>query len=841
MNLFSITARLISPPPFQDPEKKRIAGILNTSALAILTGLCTLALYRVFTDRARLLLPLAAMCGVALFSILLVRRGLVSFAGCLLPSALLAFLMYMLVTNDGIHDTGVIAFPGVLVLAGLVMKRRPFLVFTGTALFFIAALGSLEVNGLIRNAYSAATMYTDILDVVVTVGITALTIRLLSDNLLRSLARASHSEKAIRTHADQLRESEQRYRALFEGANDAILIMNGEVFIQCNEMTLATFGCDERAEIVGHTPWEFSPPLQPDGRASREKAIEILEDVSKGTPRRFAWTHRRKDGSLFDADVSLSSVTSGTEVFLQALVRDVSERNRAEERIEEQARLLDVARDAIIVRDMNDTLVYFNRAAQELYGWTLEEARSIPADQLVTDGCRDKFHRGKKAFLEKGEWNGELRQKTKEGKELFIQTHWTLVRDKRGKPSARLIINRDITEKRLLEAQFRRAQRLESLGTLAGGIAHDLNNVLAPITMSLEMLDRKVKDPALKRYIASLESSARRGSDIVKQVLLFARGSEKEFAPQQLRYLIREIASIIHETFPRNIELRSDVAKDLTFVDGDATQLHQVLMNLCVNARDAMPDGGQLTVAASNLRLSETDAKALLGGRPGEYVMLSISDTGTGIAREIQERVFEPFFTTKAPGKGTGLGLSTVYAIVKDHNGFINLYSEPGQGTCFTIYLPAVQHREEAGSAKRTAAAPPGDGEIILLVDDEQAVIEIARELLEVHGYKVLTATNGSDAVSVFRATPRGLIRLVLTDLNMPGMGALAAIEEIRSVDQDIDVVVASGVIQDLNPGNTMDLNIQGYLMKPYTGERMLSMIHEILAKREYSSGRFRS
>jgi two-component system, cell cycle sensor histidine kinase and response regulator CckA len=823
-------ARLVCSPGFDDPEKNRIAGILNTSAIAILIGLCTLILYRIMSGQGRLVLPLVAMCGFALLSILLIRRGLVSQAGCLLPTALLAFLTYMFIINDGIHDTAVLALPAVLVLAGLALRRKVFLLFTAVTLFAIAAVGYLEIHGALNNSYSDKTTYSDVLDVVVIVGITALTIRLLSDNLLRSLARSTHNEKAMRAQADQLRESEQRYRALFEGANDAILIMNGDEFIECNEMTLAMFGCDDRGGIVGHSPWEFSPPLQPDERPSKEKALEILESVRNGTPRRFSWTHRRKDGSLFDADVSLSSVTSGGEMFLQALVRDVSERNRAEERIEEQARLLDVARDAIIVRDMDDRLLYFNRAAQELYGWTFEEARSIPAHQLVTDGSREKFLIEKEAFLENGEWDGELRQRTKDGRELYIQTHWTLVRDKQGRPSARLIINRDITERRQLEAQFRRAQRLESLGTLAGGIAHDLNNVLAPITMSLELLDRKVTDPNLKRYISSLESSARRGSDIVKQVLLFARGSEREFAPQQLRYLVREISSIIQETFPRNIELRTNLAKDLTFVHGDATQLHQVLMNLCVNARDAMPDGGRLTVFASNLRLSESDAKTLQGGRQGEYVMLSVSDTGTGISREIQERVFEPFFTTKGPGKGTGLGLSTVYAIVKDHNGFINLYSEAGQGTCFTIYLPAVRQHEETGPGKRSFTAPPGGGELILVVDDEQAVLEIARELLEVHGYNVLTATNGAEAVSVFRAAPEGLIRLVLTDLNMPGMDALAAIEQIRSIDHDIDVVVASGVIPDLNPSNTKDPHIQGYLTKPYTSERMLSMIHELLA-----------
>ena len=547
---------------------------------------------------------------------------------------------------------------------------------------------------------------------------------------------------------------------------------------------------------------------------------------------KFESVHRRKDGSTFPVEVVTNYVEFGGRGFFFSFVSDITERRRSEERIEEQARLLDVARDAIIVRDINDRLVYFNRAAQDLYGWTFEEALAIPREELIVEGDRDKFLQSDRILLDTGAWEGELRQKTKDGRELTIQGKWTLVRDRQGTPSAKLIINRDVTEQRRLELQFRRAQRLESLGTLAGGIAHDLNNVLAPITMSLDLLRKKITDPGARKNIDRLESSAQRGRDIVKQVLLFARGSEQDFAPQQLRYIIREITGIIHETFPRNIHLTTAIDSDLAYVMGDATQLHQVLMNLCVNARDAMPDGGDLTIAVSNTTLSEADTKARLGASAGDHIVLSITDTGTGIPRELQERIFEPFFTTKDPGKGTGLGLSTVYAIVKDHKGFIDLYSEPGRGTTFRIYIPAVQHEEAAGPAAGAGTTPPGHGELILVVDDEQAVLEISRELLEVHGYRVRTATNGAEAIAVFATEPKGSIRLVLTDVNMPVMDGPATVEAIRRLDPDVRVIIASGLVGGMDESLRQDLRVDGYLMKPYTSERMLAAIYEALGEK---------
>ena len=836
MRLYTRIQEFVSPPRFQDDRKSRIAGILNTSATVILAGVCILIVAKELSGDLQPVPYMIGLCVIIVLSLMLVRRGRVELSAGMLSLALLGFLMSMLLLNDGTHDTAVFGVPGMLVLAGLVMKKRRWLVFTAVSLFCVAVIGFLEINGVLRNAYSAQTKYSDILDVLFIVGMTAVTIRLLSDNLVASLARAEANEKALRIHADQLKATEQRYRALFEGANDAILIVDGDRVLYCNDKTLAMFGCTDRGEIVGHTPWEFSPPLQPDGRDSKDKCLGIIGAARHGTPQRVYWKHCRRDGFLFDAEVSLSLVESGHESVLQAMVRDITDRRLAEERIEEQARLLDVARDAIMLRDMNDRLLYFNRAAQELYGWSFEEAQVIPAEEFIAESSLEKYRAEQRRLTERGEWDGELRQRTKSGKELIIQSHWTLVRDNQGRPSSCLVINRDMTEQRLLEAQFRRAQRLESLGTLAGGIAHDLNNVLTPITMSLALLDRKVTDPGLKRCISSLEASAQRGSDIVKQVLLFARGSEKEFAPQQLRYIIREITTILQETFPRNIELTTDVARDLAFVQGDATQLHQVLMNLCVNARDAMPDGGRLAITASNLSLDDNDANMLLGGQPGEYVMLSVSDTGTGIPRDIQERIFEPFFTTKDPGKGTGLGLSTVYAIVKDHHGFINLYSDVGKGACFKICLPAVRDEGAVRRSERTPVAPSGHGEVILLVDDEQAVLEIARTILELHGYKVLSASNGAEAVSVFSLARRGYIQLVLTDMNMPGMDGLAALEEIRKMDKDVRVIVGSGVVAEVNPVDRRALHIQGYLMKPYTSERMLTMIHELLSNDAESS-----
>lgn len=445
---------------------------------------------------------------------------------------------------------------------------------------------------------------------------------------------------------------------------------------------------------------------------------------------------------------------------LERSIRYALERNRAEQKIREQAALLDVATDAILVRDLENKILFWNKGAERLYGWKAIDALGINANQLL---CKEAHYIKEilEILTDKGEWQGELTQVNKDGKEVIVSSRWTLVRDEQGKPKSILTVNTDITQKKQLEAQFLRAQRMESIGTLASGIAHDLNNLLAPILMTAQLLETQLHDQRSQRLLPILVTNAKRGANLVKQVLSFARGLEGEFTILQVRHLLLEIQHIAKETFPKSIEVYTDIAPGLWTVSGDATQLHQVLMNLCVNARDAMPHGGTLSISAENLFIDDSYARMHLDASVGPYIVITVADTGTGIPAEILERIFEPFFTTKEPGLGTGLGLSTVIGIIKSHSGFVNVFSEVGKGTQFKVYLPVVEAMETV--AAQNLEMPPGHGELILVVDDEAAIREITKTSLETYNYKVLTANDGIEAIALY-AEHREKISVVLMD-----------------------------------------------------------------------------
>jgi two-component system, cell cycle sensor histidine kinase and response regulator CckA len=540
-----------------------------------------------------------------------------------------------------------------------------------------------------------------------------------------------------------------------------------------------------------------------------------------------------KDGRIVWTEVSTNIIRDkqGSAYAVLGVSRDITERKIAEGVIAEQAHLLNVALDPIILRDMNDVLIFWNKAAENLYGWTFDEAKSLKVNQFITEVDQPKYERGVKEFLEKGECKIELQQRAKNGRKIITLSHWSLVRNQDGNPYARLVIDRDITEQRYFETQLRRSQRMESLGTLAGGIAHDLNNVLAPILMSIQILNLKITDSNLKKLIASLEASTKRGSDVIKQISTFARGTEKNFAPQQLRYSMTEIESMINGTFPKNIQLRIGASKDLSLILGDAVQLQQMLMNLCLNARDAMPDGGRLTVTAEDMYMDESYAHMILGAHPGQYVVLTVADTGTGIPMEIQEKVFEPFFSTKEKGKYSGLGLSMVYAIVKSHNSFIKLYSEIGKGTEIKIFLPVTQQVEKKIIPVYEDIPSMGNGENILVVDDELSVLEISKEILEARSYRVLTAADGAEATAIFASAEKGSINLVITDMNMPLMDGSSTIRALRRLDPNLKIVVSSGLLTNVNSAGVAGLDIQGYLTKPYTADQLASMVNKVLRK----------
>jgi PAS domain S-box-containing protein len=504
------------------------------------------------------------------------------------------------------------------------------------------------------------------------------------------------------------------------------------------------------------------------------------------------------------------------------------ERIRAEEQLREQAALLDAATDAIYVRTLDHTVTYWNAGAERLYGWPRAEALGRKITDLV--GLESvAFTAAQAALLEQGHWSGELTKTSKAGNEEVVFCRWTLLRDEQGRPREVLAINTDITGQKQMEANFLRIQRMEGIGALAGGIAHDLNNILAPILMVGPLLRETVSDPESRQMINTVESCVQRGADIIKQLLTFARGKPGARAPLPVRHLLNEMQKIIRETFPRNIQSRVNFPKDLWPILGDATQIHQALMNLCVNARDALPEGGTLTLAAENLTLDETAAALAPEAKPGAYVRVSVTDTGTGIAPEHLDRIFDPFFTTKEIGKGTGLGLATVLGIVRGHGGFVRVNSRVGQGTTFELYLPASPEAKAAGTPAAVALPPRGQGELILVVDDEAAVREIMRQTLEKYGYRVIAAGEGAEALALFGQHPE--IKAVITDMMMPGMDGPKLVRALRQLDARLPILGMTGLAERAGVKGLEALNLPAVLNKPFAGVDLLAALHEALAK----------
>ncbi|RCJ15305.1 histidine kinase [Nostoc sp. ATCC 43529] len=625
---------------------------------------------------------------------------------------------------------------------------------------------------------------------------------------------------------ESLRESEARLNLALETAHMGIWDRN----LKANTVIWSA-----NMGLLYGLPWDSPCPtfedylnlIHPEDRESVVANITRVLEEGRGTIEyRVVWP----DGSIHwlncTSQVYYNEI--GEPIRTIGANRDITDRKLNEQKISEQAALLDIATDAILVRDFQSQILFWNKGAERIYGWLATEVIGKDSREILSQTeTQQQLEVPLRSVIENGSWQGELNKITKSGQKILVESRWTLMQDANGKPKSILCVDTDITDKKQLQEQFFRTQRLESLGTLAGGIAHDLNNILTPILAASQLLQNKFfqDEERCQQLMTLVESNAKRGATLVKQVLSFARGFKGERTIIQIQYLISEIIQIAQQTFPKSIEFSTNIAEDIWAVTGDTTQIHQVLMNLIVNARDALSDGGIIQISATNQFFDEAYTKMNLDAKVGNYIVITIADNGIGIPPEILDKIFEPFFTTKGVNTGTGLGLSTALGIIKSHDGFIKVSSRVGKGSKFKVFLPAVEGTQVLNV--ENSEAHIGQGELILVVDDEAQIRDIAKIILENHNYKMLAASTGIEAIALY-AQYKHQIKAVLMDIMMPEMDGITAIRTLQKMNNHVQIIACSGL-------NSMEIftevagaNVQAVLSKPYTAKELLKILHQV-------------
>ncbi len=621
-----------------------------------------------------------------------------------------------------------------------------------------------------------------------------------------------------------LRESESRFRAMADTAPVMIWMAGCDRLFNYFNATWLGFTGRTLEQEIGNG---WIEGIHPD---EGERCVEIYLDAFDAR-QAFLMEYRLQNRYgeyrwILDKGTPRFDVNGSFAGYIGSCI-DITERKQAEEKIAQQAVLLDVATDAILLRSLSGAILYCNQSAEKMYGWTTQEVLGKDANEILYKEITQQLTEAIQEVTQSGSWQGELQKVTKQGREITVASRWTLVCDEAGNPKSILSVDTDITDKKQLESQFLRAQRLESLGTLASGIAHDLNNMLTPVLAIAQLLPLKLGnvDETSAEMLLMLEANAKRGANLVKQVLSFARGDEGRRTVLQVKHLLRDIEQLARGTFPKSIEIESDLPRDLWAVSADATQLHQVFMNLVVNARDAMPSGGTLTIEAHNKFIDESYAKMNIDAKVGHYIVVTITDTGVGISSKIIDRIFDPFFTTKEVGEGTGLGLSTVLGIVKNNGGFIEVSSKVEKGTQFKVHLPTIEG--DVSPIIENRELPIGNEELILIVDDEVGICEIIKTTLETYNYRVITAKDGIEAIAVY-VQQKKEINIVLIDIMMPSMDGAIAIRTIQHMNPQVKIIAMSGLVSTEALVQESVTNIQGFLPKPFGADDLLNILEAV-------------
>ncbi|HVT73074.1 MAG TPA: response regulator [Lacunisphaera sp.] len=622
-----------------------------------------------------------------------------------------------------------------------------------------------------------------------------------------------------------LREEQSLLQSLAGSIPDHIYFKDRQCrFVRVNPSMAAMMGLRDPAEAIGKTDFDVFSEEHARQAFEDEQHLMATGEPIVGVEEKETWP---------DGRVSWVSTTkiplrdaAGNITGLVGVSRDITGKKAVEAKLRVQAECLDKANDGVVITDLDRVVTFWNRGAERMFGYSADEIAGRPIElalRLPTVGEAAGIWQ---SVALTGQWRGELTLTHRGGQPLAVVASITQIHDDAGHPAARLCIISDVTEQKKLQDQFMRAQRLENIGMLAAGIAHDLNNVLAPVLMAATMLRKSVPEGEL-RLVETIETSAERGAGLVRQILGFAHGVGGEPRVIQVRHIINDIVAMAEATFPKSVRLEADVPRDLWPITANPTQIHQVLLNLCVNARDAMPDGGTLAIRAANLLLDDDAAARIPGARPGAWIQVDVVDTGMGIPPDIVEHIWEPFFTTKGAGKGTGLGLATVRGIVATHQGAITLESKLGRGTTFRVYLPAERTAERIASAQPFAPAA-GRRELILVVDDEHSIRDVATAILLKFNYRVLTANDGVDGWALFQAHAAE-IRLVITDLDMPNLGGADFASRLISTNPAVKVIAMTGADRAGVLSDRSGRCFHDVLMKPFTAEELLRKVQGVL------------
>jgi len=626
-----------------------------------------------------------------------------------------------------------------------------------------------------------------------------------------------------------LHESEGRYRTLFESAGDGIMILSEGVFVDVNQQAADMLGRSP-AEVLGCTPWGLSPPTQPDGRDSRTAALEYLAGALDGAQQRFEWRHRRADGSDLDAEVTLTAVDLGGSKYVQAIVRDISQRKQTEGQLARLATAVEHADEDIMITDARGAIEYVNPAFERITGYARGEVLGKTPRVLKSGAHGAEFYAGLWRTLGEGRtWLGRFTNRRKDGAQILEDASISPILDREGRVLGYVSVKRDVTRQVHLERHLVEARKMDALGTLAGGIAHDFNNILSAILGSVDLGLRAVSsDSKPARHLGNIRLAASRAAELTRQILAFSRRAPQESRPTDLRAVVDETLNLLRASLPATIEIERRLTAERA-VQADATQIHQVLMNLGANAGLAMREsGGALVVALEDVTVGAALADRRPGLVPGPYVRLTVADTGQGMSPDVLARAFEPFYTTRPHGEGTGMGLAVVHGIVRNHGGTIHVVSSPGAGATFTIHLPALG--QAVAAAPPTFERPPRGTERVLLVDDEEFHRDVTQELLVELGYRVTCCADGREALERIAEAPAGF-DIVLSDVTMPRLTGDALLRELRRLEVSVPVILCTGFGDQWTLEGARAQGAQGLLLKPVALWDLATAIRQALAE----------